>query len=211
MHPRGVCELRGLSQLEKMSANGEEFVTRINELQEQVKARLQQSNTSYKARADSKKREKNYEVGDLVLAYLKKDIFPEGEYNKLKMKKIGPCRIRRKFSANAYELEMPTGVGISPIFNVADLYPYVTVDIGTFAEGEDPTEDVQWVRQMPVAHPLDVEAILDTKVVKSTGKRDYLDYLVKWKERPTGDSTWMSAAELEAIGFTVADLMNMGS
>ena len=41
MHPRGVCELHDLGQLEKWSADGEEFATRINELQEQVKARLQ--------------------------------------------------------------------------------------------------------------------------------------------------------------------------
>ena len=48
------------------------------------------------------------------------------------MKKIGPCRILKNFSANAYELEMPIAVGISTIFNVADLYPYVVGDIGTF-------------------------------------------------------------------------------
>ena len=69
-----------------------------------MKARIQQSNTSYKARVDSKRRERNYEVGDLVLAYLKLDRFPKGEYNKLKMKKIGTYRIVRKISANAYEL-----------------------------------------------------------------------------------------------------------
>ena len=132
MHPRGVCEFCDLGQLEKMSSHGEEFAMRISELQEQVKARLQRSNTSYKARADSKRRENNYEVGDLVLAYLKRAIFPKGEYNKLKMKKIGPCKILRKFSANAYELEIPTGVGISPIFNVADLYPYVASDTGNW-------------------------------------------------------------------------------
>ena len=106
-----------------------------------MKARLHQSDTSYKAIVDSRRREKNYEVGDLVLAYLKRDRFPKGEYNKLKMI-IGPCKKLKKFSANAYELEMPTGVGISPIFNVAYLYPYVTGDTGTFAEGEDPTEDL---------------------------------------------------------------------
>ena len=104
MHPRGVCELHDLGQLEKRSADGEEFATRISELQEQVKARLHQSNTRYKARPDSKMRDKNYEVGYLVLAYLKRDRFPKGEYNKLKMKKIGPYRILRKFSANYYEL-----------------------------------------------------------------------------------------------------------
>ena len=50
---------------------------------------------------------------------------------------------------------MPTGVGISPIFNVADLYPYVVGDNGTFTEGEDPTEDLQCVRQMPMAQQLE--------------------------------------------------------
>ena len=76
-------------------------------------------------------------------------------------------------------------MGISPIFNVADLYPYVAGDTGPFAEGEDPTEDLEWVRQTLVAQPLEVEAILDTKVIKSTRKKDYLEYLVKWKKRPT--------------------------
>ena len=100
---------------------------------------------------------------------------------------------------------------ISPIFNVADLYPYVVGDTRTFEEGEDPTEDLQWVGQMPVTQPLKVEAILDTKLVKSTRKKDYLEYLVKWKKQLTEDSSWMSTADLEAKGFTVADLMNNGS
>ena len=82
----------------------------------------------------------------MVLAYLRRDKFPKVEYYNMKMKKIGPCRIFRKFLANDYELEMPTGVGISPIFNVVYLYPYVAGDTRTFAKGKDPTKDVQWVR-----------------------------------------------------------------
>ena len=96
--------------------------------------------------------------------------------------------------------QLPIGVGISPIFNVAYLYPYVTCDTGTFSGGEDPTKDLQWVGQILVAQPLEVEAILDTKVVKRTRKKEYLEYLVKWKKRPIEDSTWLSATELEAKG-----------
>jgi hypothetical protein len=47
-----------------------------------------------------------------------------GTYNKLKMKNIEPCKILRKFDENSYEIELPNDVGISPIFNISDLYPY---------------------------------------------------------------------------------------
>jgi hypothetical protein len=69
-------------------------------------------------------------VGDEFLAHLRKERFPRGTYNKLKMKNIGPCKILRKFAANAYEIEFLDNVGISPIFNVADLYPYSSDDAG---------------------------------------------------------------------------------
>ena len=56
-------------------------------------------------------------------------MFPRGTYNNLNMKKIGPCKILRNFDANAYDIELPYGVGIFPIFNVSDLYPYMKDDI----------------------------------------------------------------------------------
>jgi len=64
---------------------------------------------------------------------------------------------------------------------------------------------------MLMAQPLEAETILDTRVAKSTNHKDYLEYLIKWKEHPVEDSTWMSVKEMEAKGFPIVDLLNKGS
>ena len=69
----------------------------------------------------------------------------------LKRKKVGPYSTLRKFSANANEVDIPTGI--------------------------------------PLTHPLKFGEIMDSKVTKSTRKKDHLEHLVKWKKRPPEDST----------------------
>jgi hypothetical protein len=93
------------------------------------------------------------------------------------MKKIGPCRILRKFATNAYEIELPNNVGISLIFNVIDLYPYRRDEAGE----SDDQKEVQWEEQLPTAEKPHMEKIIEQRDGKNTRRKTYVEYLVKWK------------------------------
>jgi hypothetical protein len=116
--------LINLNQDEFKSVGVEDFAPEMQKLHDKVREKLQESSHKYKRRVDQKRREVQFNVRDEVLAHLRIERFIRGTFNKLKMKKIGPCRILRKFTAYAYEIELLDNIEISSIFNVSDLYPY---------------------------------------------------------------------------------------
>jgi hypothetical protein len=196
MQPRGVSELKDSEQSEFRSASVEDFAEGMKELHGQIKERLQSSSQEYKRREDQHKQELQLEVGDLILAHMRKERFPRETYNKLKMKNIGPCKVIRKFGANAYEIELPDGVRISPIFNVLDLYPCKDEEAGA----EEEHKEVQWTKQMPVAEKPQMEGIIDKRISKKTRRKEYFEYLVKWKGHPVEDPSWEDEEKIHRHG-----------
>jgi hypothetical protein len=61
-----------LNQDEFRSVGIEDFATEMKKLHDKVREELQESSQKYKNRVDQKRREVQFEVGDEVLAHLRK-------------------------------------------------------------------------------------------------------------------------------------------
>ena len=75
------------------------------------------------------------------------------------------------FDENSYEIDFPNGVGISPIFNVSDLYPHKKDD----TEGSKDQGKIQWEKQMLVAENPQMEKIVDQRIGKKTRRKTYFE------------------------------------
>ena len=89
-------------------------------------------------------------------------------------------------------MELPDGIHISPIFNIANLTKYHDEDI----------DEGLMLEPCPIpTSKEEIKEIMDSRVGRSTRNRQYEEYLVKWKRQPIEDSTWISAVEVAHLGF----------
>ena len=93
---------------------------------------------------------------------------------------------------------------LSPIFNIFDIYafkPHIVDDIAGIgvSQGVDVQVDLT---QLPKHTPPQIECILDKKVTKKTRRGTYYSYLVKWKDTPQEDATWLTEVEILKDGYT---------
>ena len=105
----------------------EEFMERMRQVQEEVKAALGKAQEEMRKYADRKRREGvEFKVGDLVLLSTKelKWHMKGRRSEKLTEQFIGPYKVKSIISANAVEIQLPSTVHIHPVVNVSKLQMY---------------------------------------------------------------------------------------
>ena len=113
-----------------------------------------------------------------------------------------------KFSANAYEIELPFDLQISPIFNVSDLYPFRDAGIqpnGVTSYRDDPAID--WKGQIPQKEKPQIEAILEKRILRKIRNKTFFQYLFKLRNQPIEDASWMIEQEISKYNVLPEDLM----
>jgi hypothetical protein len=53
-----------------------------------------------------------------------------------------------------------------------------------------------------------MESILEKRISKKTRRKQYFEYLVKWKGNPVEDANWKNEAKIKKHGQTVRELMD---
>ena len=84
----------------------------------------------------------------------------------MKLKKIGTCKVLRKFFANASEIELP--------FFVSDLYPFRDVGIqldGVTSNRDDP--NIDWEGHIPQKEQTQIESILEKRILRKIGNKTF--------------------------------------
>jgi hypothetical protein len=99
-------------------------------------------------------------------------------YPKLAFKFFGPFTIARKVNPVAYELALPLGCGIHPVFHVSQLKPQV----GSNTHVSPSVPNLSTGLQVP-------EQILDSKLFWRGGKA-LSQVLVKWMDWDVSLATW---------------------
>jgi hypothetical protein len=121
-----------------------EFTLKMHET---TKLNIEKMNEKYRIVGSRGRKEVKFEPRDLVWLHLRKKWFSDLRKSKLMSRANDPFKILEKINDNAYTLELPPEFGVSLIFNISNLRPYlgeedkVLLMTTSIQEGED-DEDI---------------------------------------------------------------------
>ena len=156
---------------------------------------------------DVHRRSKEFNVGDYVMVRIRSKRIPKMFSKKIYARAMGPYSIIRKMGSNAYLLDFPNDMDISPVSNVEDLLPYrgtfepstlpSSVSVGESSKGAPTMPLLQYSKEK-------VDIILDDEFMTS---RDggFRRFLVKWHGRPDYDATWKQEDDLRHLDPSLLD------
>ena len=191
-HSRGL-DIAGNPTAERMNKDMQQALNNARDC-------LRQAQDRYKAYADKRRREVEFEIGDKVLLSTKNIKFRGKSVSKLMPKYMGPYEIIKRVGKVAYTLKLPASSKIFPTFHVALLKPYHS-DPSRGQQEPDPfdldTDDV-----------FKVEKILDHQDKKVPGKaknRTRRFFLIRWEGYPPSEDTWEPESHLHDCGDAIEE------
>jgi hypothetical protein len=130
-------------------------------LLQQIKSNLHAANNQMKQQADSKRRDIEFQVGDLVFLklhpYRQQSVFKRA-YQKLVSRFYGPYPVEKKIENVAYKLELPHNSRIHPVFHVSLFLKKMGEQIIAHTDLPPVADDGELL--------IEPECILDTRWVK---------------------------------------------
>ncbi|GLJ08685.1 hypothetical protein SUGI_0093660 [Cryptomeria japonica] len=178
MNPRGIVELRDITNLQPRSGTTDGMAQSMKEVHEQVRKALQDTSQKVKARVDATKRDVHFSIGDYVMVHLNKARLQKGVPSKLQMRRIGPCKILAKYGSNAYKVDLPIDVSLSPIFNVTYLIYFKGKPPKEIQRVSDVAQSLSNLSLPSLSIP-QAEQVLDSRNLKKTRNQTYMEHLIK--------------------------------
>ena len=164
---------------------GPDLVQRTRDIIKLVRGRLVAAQDRQRKYADPKRKDKEYEVGDMVFLKVSpwKGLMRFGKKGKLSPRFIGPFEILRRIGPVAYELALPPNLQqVHNVFHVSMLRKY-NADAKHIVEYDqvDLQPDLSYIEQ-PVEIMDRKEQVLRNKVVKLVR--------ILWRYHNVEESTW---------------------
>ncbi|KAE8692279.1 hypothetical protein F3Y22_tig00110847pilonHSYRG00180 [Hibiscus syriacus] len=161
-----------------------QFAKEWQEQHELARACLHKVGKWTKKWVDRKRRDVNFEVGDLVLPKLS-GILRNPYHKGLVRRYEGPFKVLKRVCTMAYKLELPSIIKAHHMFHLSLLKPYHQ-DEEELDRGKSHRAPVG----VKVSYEREVEAIHAERAVHGVGKRPRHEYLVQWKGLPESEGSW---------------------